>query len=112
MFDLVYTIFHYTSEFEAFLLSWTFNITLYVEYPMLTCFRAFLEDFMIQCVAFPFRILILYSKFTQSHLELKVGPKYLNKILKILTGSFFAEVFSAKHFPSKLFVISISKNLF
>ena len=56
---------------------------------MLTCLRIFLEDLLIQFVAFPFRVLILYSKFTQScfvfinkirFLELKIfrniWPKY------------------------------------
>ena len=65
---------------------------------MLTCLGDFLEDLLIQFVAFPFRVLTLYSKFTQSRfvfinkihfLELKICPKYLTEILKILTESFF-----------------------
>ena len=86
---------------------------------MLTCLRAFFEDLLTQSVAFPFRALILYAKFTQSRfvlikkihlLELKICPKYLTEILKILTESFFAEVFSSKHFPPKLFVINVVIN--
>ena len=74
---------------------------------MLTCLRVFLEDLQIQFVVFPFRVLILYSKFTQSRflfiskinfLELKICPKYLIEILKILTESFFPETFSAETF--------------
>ena len=33
---------------------------------MLTCLRVFLEDLLIESVAVPFQVLILYSKFTQS----------------------------------------------
>ena len=74
---------------------------------MLTCLRAFLEDFLIQSVASPFRILILYAKFTQSRfvfikknhfLEFKICTKYLTEILRVLTESFFAETFSAETF--------------
>ena len=83
---------------------------------MLTCLRVFLEDLLIQSVAFPFRVLILYAKFTQSRfvfikknhfLEWKICPKYLTEIFKVLTESFFAEVFSPKHFPPKRFVINV-----
>ena len=72
---------------------------------MLTYLRMFLEDLLIQSVAFPFWVLILYSTFTQScfvfinkiqFIELKICPKYLTEILKILAGSFFAKTFSAK----------------
>ena len=86
---------------------------------MLTCLRAFFEDLLTQSVAFPFRALILYAKFTQSRfvlikkihlLELKICPKYLTEILKVLTESLFAEVFSSKHFPPKLFVINVVIN--
>ena len=78
---------------------------------MLTCLRVFLEDLLIQSVAFPFRVLILYAKFTQSRFvfikkihffELKICPKYLTEILKVLTESFFVEVFLPK-----LFVINV-----
>ena len=73
---------------------------------MLTCLRVFLEDLLIQSVAFPFRVLILYAKFIQScfvsvkkihFLELKICTKYLT-ILKVLTESFFTETFSAETF--------------
>ena len=102
-------------EVWSIYLSRTFNKRLYVEYLTLTCLRAFLEDLLIHSVAFPFRVLILYSKFTQSpfvlinrihFLKLKICPKYLTEILKILTESFFNEIFSPKHFPPKLFVIN------
>ena len=67
---------------------------------MLTCLRVFLEDLLIQSVAFPFLILILYPKFAKSpvvfinktnFLELTVCPEYL-------TESFFAETLSAQTF--------------
>ena len=79
-------------------MSGTFNKPLYVEYLMLTCLIVFLEDLLIQSVAFPFLVLILYFRFTPSpfvfinkihFLELKICPKYLTEILKILTESFF-----------------------
>ena len=66
-----------------------------------------LSYLLIQSVAFPFRVLILYAKFTQSRfvfikkthfLEPKICPKYLTEILKVLTESFFAETFSAEFF--------------
>ena len=53
---------------------------------------------MIQSVAFPFLVLILYSKFTQSPFvfvnkihfsELKICPKYFTEILKILISFHF-----------------------
>ena len=65
-------------------------------------FKSFLEDLLIQSVAFPFLVLILHSNFTQSpftfinkirFFELKICPKYLTEILKILTKRFFAETF-------------------
>ena len=74
---------------------------------MLTCLSVDLEDLLIQFVAFPFLVMILYSKFTQSlfvfiskihFLELKICPKYLTEILKILTESFFVETFSGETF--------------
>ena len=85
----------------------TFNIYFYFEYLMLTCLRVFLEELLIQSVAFPFLILILYPKFAKypvvfinktNFLELKVCPKYLTKILKTLTESFFAKTLSAQTF--------------
>ena len=69
---------------------------------MLTRLRDFLEDLLIQSVAFPFLGTDLYSEFTQSpfifiseihFLELKVCAKYLTETLKILTKRSFAEVF-------------------
>ena len=88
---------------------------MYVEYLMLTCLRVFLEDLLVQSVAFLFLALIFYSKFTQSpfifinkirFLELKICVKYLIEILKFLTESFFAE-----QFPPRLFVINIFETL-
>ena len=85
---------------------------MYVEYLTLTCLRVFLEDLVIQSVAFPFWLLILYTKFTQSRfvftnkthfLELTIGPKCLTEILKVLTERFFAETFSAKTFHVNIF---------
>ena len=87
---------------------------------MLTCLIVFLEDLPVHSIAFPFRVMILYSQFIQSRfvfingiyfLELKICPKYLTKILKILTESFFTDVFSAKHFPPKFFVINVIDSL-
>ena len=57
---------------------------------------------MIQSVAVPFLVLILYSKFAKSlfifinkihFLEFKICPKSLTEILNILNESFFAETF-------------------
>ena len=79
---------------------------------MLTRLRVFLEDLLIQSVAFPFLILILYSTFTQSpfvlvnkthFLELTVCPKYLTEILKILTESFFQRRFFDETFSAETF---------
>ena len=65
MFELVYIIFHYTLKFGVFI--WVGHLTnLCNEYLMLTRLRVFLEDLLIHSVAFPFRVLILYSNFTQS----------------------------------------------
>ena len=85
---------------------------MYVEYLTLTCLRVFLEGLLIQSVAFPFRLLILYAKFTQCRfvfinkthfLELTIGPKCLTEILKVLTERFFAETFSAETFHVNIF---------
>ena len=76
--------------------------SLHVKYVMLTCSRVFSEDLLIQSVVFPFLVLILYSKFTQSHfvfthtihfLELKVCPECSTETVKFLTESFFTETF-------------------
>ena len=69
---------------------------------MLICLRVFLEDLLIQSVAFSFRVLILYTKFTQFRfvfikkvhfLELKIRLKNLTELLKVLIESFFAKTF-------------------
>ena len=79
---------------------------------MLTCLRAFFEDLLIQSVAFPFRALILYAKFTQSRFVLIkknsfIRTENLSEIFdwniesfdrKFFRRSFFVETFSAETF--------------
>ena len=73
MFELVYNIFHYTEVWSIYLIG-TFNKSLHVEYLFFNLFNCFffffffLGDLLIQLVAFPFLVLILFSKFTQSPL--------------------------------------------
>ena len=80
-------------------------MSLYVEYlmyPYVNLFKSFFGSLTDLVCCFYFPGTDLYSNFTQSpfvfineihFLELKVCPKYLAETLKILTESFFAEVF-------------------
>ena len=99
---------HYLSLYfgvRSIYLSRKFNKPFYVDYLMLISLRVFSEDLLIQAVAFLFQVLILYSKFIQfrfvfinkiDFLELKICPKYLTEILKVLTESFSTETFSTE----------------
>ena len=66
---------------------------------------------MIQSVAVPFLVLILYFKFTQSSLVFInkilffLNLSKLAEILNVLTESFFAEVFSLKHFVINVYYV-------
>ena len=97
---------HYLSLYfgvRSIYLSRKFNKPFYVDYLMLISLRVFSEDLLIQAVAFLFQVLIFYSKFIQfrfvfinkiDFLELKICPKHLTEILKVLTESFSTETFS------------------